>query len=82
MGIYKDANSLFFVAYWDRRPITDDLCTGNASVHHILSHFLPFNAAITDILMQLSTVATVPLFSSLNGRENPNLNIHLRFNSD
>jgi hypothetical protein len=31
------------------RPMTDDRSTGNASVYHILSRFLPFTGTIADI---------------------------------
>lgn len=43
--------AFFLFAYWDRRPITDDIYTGNASVYYILSYFSSFNTAIADILM-------------------------------
>jgi hypothetical protein len=56
--IRNDASDLFFLAYLAGRPATarqaDDVpiaigrSTGNASVYHILSRFLPFTGAIAD----------------------------------
>jgi hypothetical protein len=35
------------------RPMTDDRSTGNASVYHILSRFLPFTGTIADTQIYL-----------------------------